>query len=405
MDANVLVIGGGPAGSTAAALLATAGKKVLLIEKGQFPRFHIGESLLPANLAVFERLGIDLADGGFVRKSGARFTDLENQQMVSFQFSDALPGTADHAFQVERSRLDHLLLQNARKSGVDVHEGEAVRGVEKATDSMSVTTDAGTYRVRYLIDASGQDAFTARRERSVIPLPGFGVAAVFRHFVGLPPSLLDQLVPDGSIHIALDGRGWVWMIPLGGNRLSVGFVTPHQGVRADMLDEVLSSVEMLRPLLEHDQGSRGAEIIRNFAYLNSRRYDRRYGAIGDAAAFLDPVFSSGVCLAMIGAERVADRVAAALSAGEEDRPDLLAESAAQMAHAYEAIGSLIRAFYQTNLFRNLFFAKDPDPRMRSGLISMLACDLWREDNPFQTALLGGRRRWNLPALPEGITTR
>src|SRR3954451_24297729 len=170
---DVLIIGGGPAGSTAANLLALAGHDVLLLEKEVFPRFHIGESLLPIDLPIFERLGVHLDPTTFLRKDGAEFIDERTGQAATFLFSDGLPGTPPCAYQVDRARFDHLLLRQASARGVEVREGVRVDGVTFDDDAASITTGGEILRARYLVDATGQDALLARANRTVEPLRGF----------------------------------------------------------------------------------------------------------------------------------------------------------------------------------------------------------------------------------------
>jgi flavin-dependent dehydrogenase len=393
---DTVVIGGGPAGSTTAALLAKAGVSVLVIEREAFPRFHIGESLLPRSLPILERLGVDPSGPAFHYKGGAEFFDEVTGDHAAYPFADALPGIPPHAYQVDRAAFDAVLLDRARAFGADVHEGERVSGVEVGDGAVRVVTDAAEYSARFCVDATGQDAFFARRDRTTVPFDNFGRAAVFTHYAGLQDDAIDVIGADGNIKVLMGEGSWGWLIPLSGRRLSVGSVTRNGGVTPALLEAAIEASPLTRRLVA------GAErlstrVIRNFSYKNGVPSRPRCTSVGDAACFLDPVFSSGVALAMLGAEAVCERLVPALAAGREDDPELMVPVWSHMERAYESMSSLIYAFYHTGLLRNLFFAKHPDLEMRAGLISILALDVWRSDNSFQELLLRSRRRQTFPA--------
>src|SRR4051794_14984213 len=223
---EAVVVSGGPAGSTTANVLAQAGAVVLVLEKATFPRFHIGESLLPIDLPIFRRLGIELDPATFLRKDGAEFLDESTGQSVVFSFAEGLTGLAPHAYQVERAAFDHALLLAARARGAEVREGVRVAGISPGSEDVAVETTGGeTLRARFLVDASGQDAMLGRAGRTVEPLKGFGRVAVFRHYHGLGAEVADELAATGNIKVLMIPEGWMWLIPLSGARLSVGLVS------------------------------------------------------------------------------------------------------------------------------------------------------------------------------------
>jgi flavin-dependent dehydrogenase len=388
---DTIVMGGGPAGATTAALLASAGLEVLVIEKEAFPRFHIGESLLPRSLPILRKMGIDESGPAFRYKAGAEFFDETTGDHAIYRFADALPGIPDHAFQVDRALFDAALLDRARVLGAVVHQGERVAGVEVDDAGVRVSTDAGVYVARFCVDATGQDAFFARRDRTTAPIESFGRAAVFTHYEDLRDEALERIGAAGNIKVLMYEGGWGWLIPLSGRRLSVGAVTRNGGVTLALLEEAILASPLTQSLI---LGSRrlGTRVIRNFSYKNTRPSGARYTSVGDAACFLDPVFSSGVALAMLGAEGISERLVPAFAEGREADPELMTPVWSHMQRAYESMSALIYAFYHTGLLRNLFFARRPDPEMRAGLISILALDVWRTDNAFQDMLMRSRRR-------------
>jgi len=384
---DVLVIGGGPAGSTTANLLAHAGHDVLVLEKEVFPRFHIGESLLPIDLPIFERLGVKLDYKDFIRKDGAEFIDERTGAKATFVFREGLEGTPKNAYQVERSRFDHHLLKQAEARGAKVRYGVRVQEMAVEDDAVRVDTSAGVIRARYMVDATGQDAFMARSNRTVQPLKGFGCVAVFRHYDGLAPEIFEELTVSGNIKVLMVPDGWMWLIPLAGPRLSVGIVSRHAiTTPLETLDAAIAASPITQRLIA---GAVGTEhrIIRNFSYRNRQPYGPRWGCAGDASCFLDPVFSSGVSLAMLAGESLAGKLSPALRAGTEASPDLLAAHAKRMEIGYKTFAGIVYRFYHAELVHRLFFQETDGEPLRAGITSVLGADFWRDDNPFQQMLL------------------
>lgn len=386
---DVLVVGAGPAGATAAALLARQGHEVLVLEKERFPRFRIGESLLPASLPVLARLEIDPDEHAFVYKRGAAFVCEKTGRIQRFAFDDALDGSPRHAWHVDRARFDALLAARAAAWGAVVRHGETVLDAGADEHGAWVRTEHGRERARFLIDASGQARLTARRKQSVEPIHRYGSAAVFTHFEGIGADALAELGPGFDILIVLRDEGWGWVIPLPDARLSVGLVA-RRNVNAEMLERELLAGKLLRRLTH---GARRLEtrLASNFSYTNSAPHGPRHAAVGDAACFLDPVFSSGVTLALRGAAGVVDALSPALASGSEAASDLLATHALGMERAYRTFGALIDRFYNTRFARHVFLGEPLGVSMRRGVLSVLGGDVWRADNPFQDLLLRSRR--------------
>ena len=390
---DVVVVGAGPAGSTAAALLAKSGARVVVLEKEEFPRFHIGESLLPTGLSVLERLDVEPIEETFVYKRGAEFVCEESDRRRTFAFEEAIDGVARHAWHVERASFDTALRDRAVANGADVRHGERVTDVTISADEVLVATGRNAVRGRFLVDATGQDRLLANRNDAVESIETFGKAAVFTHFAGISDEAWGEIGPEFDIRIMLRPEGWGWIIPLPGRRLSVGIVTRERAAPS-LLDEGLLSAPLAT------RWTRGAErlqtrVVRNFSYRNSAPAGPRFASIGDAACFLDPVFSSGVTLALVSAASLADRLSAALDAGTEADADLLAAHGATMERGYATFSALIDRFYNTR-FAESFFLGDvssvANATIRRGVVSVLAGDVWRQGNSFQNMLLGARRR-------------
>jgi flavin-dependent dehydrogenase len=381
---DVAVIGGGPAGSTAAALLARRGYKIIALEKSRHPRFHIGESLLPMNLPVFERLGVlDKVRALGVFKAGADF-DADNERGYNtFAFARAIGKSPPHAYQVWRQDFDKMLYDHARESGADAREGQEVLKVEQknARESLlEVRADDGRsycIQARYVIDASGRDALLSSKHKLRRKNTRHQSAAIFGHFRGA------ELRPGedaGNISIYRFDHGWMWMIPLPDGVMSIGavcrpeYLKRRRGRTEEFLLETLYQSAGLKRRMERAELISEVHVTGNYSYDSTRMGGPGWVLVGDAFAFLDPVFSSGVYLAMSGAEQAAAVVDEALRTPK--RETALLRKLERRQRAGMARFSFFIHRFNGPVLAQMFSAPRNDWQLEEGVISMLAGDLF-----------------------------
>ncbi len=411
-ECDVLVIGGGPAGSTVAPMLARKGYRVVLLEKAHHPRFHIGESLLPANMPLLEKLGVaDEVRAIGMEKWGAEFVSPWHGHGQEFRFSEAWDKSMPYAYQVKRADFDLILIRNAAREGAEVIEGCKVGGVDFLPDDqgaiVSATHDDGReqrWKTRFVVDASGRDTFLANRFRIKHRNPRHNSSAMYAHFVG---ARRNEGQAEGNITIFWFDHGWFWFIPLSDGVTSVGAtVWPYymktKGSRP--LDQfLLDTIAMCPPLAERlkdAQAVTAAEATGNFSYVSERNHGANYLLLGDAFAFIDPVFSSGVMLAMNSGFAGAEAIDTCLSRPREAAA-ALKEFDRIMRHGPTAFSWFIYRITNPTM-RDMFMGPRNVFRVKEALLSVLAGDvfgttpIWNSVRIFKliyyvTSIVNGRR--------------
>ena len=382
-DCDVLVIGGGPGGSTASTLLARRGWRVTMLEKSSHPRFHIGESLLPANIPIFEELGAleKLRELGRL-KLGADFPR-DDGSYYTFRFDRALGATPPYSFQVVRGDMDRMLFQHARENGVDARERVSVERADfdDAGVTMHIEVDGtrSSLRARYVVDASGRDTFLGKQLKLVRRSDKHQSAAMFAHYKGIACNPDD---PGGNIiSVNRFEHGWAWFIPLPGGITSVGcvckpgYLKTRQGAdNDDFMARTLAIVPGAGRRMANAERVSPVRFTGNYSYACNRMAGHRWILIGDAWAFLDPVFSSGVFLSMYSARQASDVVDASLREPARE-PALQKRYAQHLRQGYARFAWFIQRF-NSPVMKALF----ADPRnvmqVEQGVISMLAGDVF-----------------------------
>jgi flavin-dependent dehydrogenase len=366
--ADVVVIGGGPSGSTAAALLARRGHRVALFERARFPRDHVGESLLPYCYEIFEELGVlEAMKQRMVRKPGVRFIDVDGRHHTTWCFGHVIEDESHLSFHVRRDRFDHMLLRNAADHGVEVHEETRVQAVDLDGLDGSVTVEATgpdgeAHRVvaRYVLDASGRDTFLANRKGWKRAHDDLDRVAVSTHWTGVR---LEGGLAEGLLQIVYLGgekKGWIWVIPIGADRVSIGVVVNNAYYKArrrelrdagskdwkrDFYAAELASSPFVAEVIATGRSVQPPMINGDYSYLTSTKYGANFALIGDAHTFIDPIFASGIYLSMQSARLVAGAVDQGLRQGSAEGKAALDDAYGHISGAYGLVEKAIRLFY------------------------------------------------------------
>lgn len=385
-DFDVAVIGGGPGGSSTATALARRGRSVLLLERDRFPRFHIGESQLPWINGVLEELGAHdtVAKAGFVEKWGASFWEIDGTPASYVDFTAAVETPVPQTFQVPRARWDELLLRHAERSGVIVREGH--RAVDAVFDPDGVTLRyAGpdgverSARVAAVVDASGRAGFLARKHGRHEQDPMLRQISVHAQYEGVPRAAGR---PAGDIRVLTrPDVGWIWLIPISETVTSVGAVVPTElhrreakATAEESLEHYLRTTPASPAVMRDARRVSPARFDADYSYLATRMVGDRWVAVGDSGSFLDPIFSTGVLLAMQGGLEAAVALDAGLRAG-----DLSARRFARyeriVRRRYHYFRRFVVGFYDP-YFRRLLFRRSRRLGIYEAVLSALSGN-WR----------------------------
>jgi flavin-dependent dehydrogenase len=385
-DCDVIVVGGGPAGSAAAAWLARTGRRVTVFERDRFPRFHIGESLLASVNDVLDAIGAEglVRQAGFPQKWGATFMTADGSIERYADFGIAPDVRAPQTWQVPRERFDELLLRHAASCGADVRERHRVLDV--SFDDLGVTAsvqsaEGGTCAVRgqAIIDASGRGALLSRKLGLRVDEPRLSNIAVFAHYSGVPRQPGRRA---GDIRIVSRAdSGWFWLIPISDELMSVGVVLPRAAVQAlpalehgALLERAIAETPAVAGLLDRARREWPVRVEKDFSFGSRAYAGDRWVLAGDAGSFLDPVFSTGVAIALESGLEAAQAIAGGLDAGDLS-VRRFARFARRQRQRYRSFRRFVLAFY-TPEFRDLFFAEDPPQRMFRALVTVFA-GYWR----------------------------
>ena len=385
-ECDVVVVGGGPAGATVAALVAERGHRLQLFERERFPRFHIGESLVPETYWVLKRLGMlpRLRQSRFVKKHSVQFVSSGGRLSAPFYFQDNRPHECSQTWQVVRSEFDQLMLDNAREHGAAVHEGarvvEVMMGDGRARGVRVKAADGAVTEVRapVTVDASGQVGLLQNRLRLRVWDPVLAKGAVWTYWRG---AHRDEGRDEGATLVIQtpDRKGWFWYIPLHDDRVSVGVVAPverlFEGRRfAAAYEEAVESCPAVKGRIAAAERVTGHFAVKDYSYRSRELAGDGWVLVGDAFTFLDPLYSSGVLLALKSGELAADAICEGLSIGDTSAPQL-GRWGPGFSEGVDRMRRLVCAYYDGFNFGT--FVKT-NPHLRGTITDLLIGDLFTD---------------------------
>ncbi|HKR63586.1 MAG TPA: NAD(P)/FAD-dependent oxidoreductase [Thermoanaerobaculia bacterium] len=383
---DVIVIGGGPAGTTAATLLAQRGLAVTLLERERFPRFQIGESLLPYNNDLFARLGVagELEQGDYFPKFGAYFVTGDGSVGYGFRFDKRLRDPYRKSFQVKRAEFDHLLLKNAIKHGVDVREETPVTSVDLSNPDKAIVN--GDLEARFVLDASGHGSVIGSRVGAKEDVASLKKIAFFAHYKNVPRA---EGRDGGSTVIVILRDAWFWLIPVTADVMSVGLVVDRDHYRAcglepqALLEKTIADAPWVAERMKNAERVTQIYARKDFSFRMRNLAGPNYALIGDAAGFLDPIFSTGVFMAMKSADMVVPAVVERLNNGSTR---MLHRYQKDMSRGLDQYFRFIEQFYRRE-FLELFLQPSERWGLLNAIVGVLAGDIFaRRDNRLKLAV-------------------
>ncbi len=387
---DVIVVGGGPAGSATATMTADGGRRVLLLEREEFPRFRIGESLMPATYWTLQRLGVleHMNDSVFPHKHSVQFFSKSGRASVPFYFSETEPGPSAQTWQVNRGEFDLMLLNNAREHGVEVHERARVTDMlfdgERASGVEASFADGSTRRLQagVVVDATGQSAMLAKRLNLRQEDPNLRNCSFYTRYEG---GWRGEGVDEGATLILYteQPRTWFWYIPLPDGVVSAGVVGPIDRLvtgRARnpqvVYDEEAAGCPALLEKIAQARQLHEVRVLKDFSYASKRVAGDGWVMVGDAFGFIDPIYSSGVFLALKGAEYTADSILDAFDHGELSATRL-GQHGDEFLAGVEAMRKLVYAYYSEEFNFAKFLGKYPD--LKDDLVNLLIGNVYRKN--------------------------
>jgi flavin-dependent dehydrogenase len=391
-DCDVLILGGGPGGSTLASSLAQRNRRSIVLEREKFPRFHIGESLLPCSCEVFQKLGVrDRLEERFLRKYGARFLCSTSRRTASYTFAEAFNTKFEYAYQVPRAEFDHVLLTHARELGADVRERweavevlfEGSRAVGVRARDLSRPDEIVELRAPVVVDATGRDTLLASRTRRKARIARLDKTAFFGHYRN---TFREEGELEGNIQIIIWEHGWFWFIPFRGDVTSVGAVASAEWIReqrktgasqpADFFDRAVADSSWAREFLAGAERVRDIGTIADFSYRIDQLSGDGWLFVGDSAGFLDPLFSTGAHLAIKGADLAAGAIDEALARGDTSHA-AWAGYEKSVRYAVDLFLGVVQAFYRGE-FRETLFEANQRTTLRRIITSVLSGDVFHD---------------------------